>query len=417
MNASTIVIVGAGQAGALAAAELRQQGYAGRVVLIGEEAHAPYERPPLSKDVLLQPQTARCAIHGETFYIERNIELRLGAAVTALDAQARTVMLDSGESIAFDSLLLATGARVRRLPMLDALDTLGGPGASVHTLRTLDDAQRLVPVLQPGKRVLLVGAGVIGLELASSAVELGAQVAVIEQAPRAMARCAPPVLTEALCDLHRARGEALHLGSPLAAAARENGEIVLTLEDGTRVAGDAVIYGIGVVPETTLAQAAGLRVDNGIVIDAQCRTSCAHIYAAGDAASQWDAASGRHQRRETWENANRQAQTAARAMLGLAPEAEQAHEADWFWTDQCGLNIQFAGDMAAPEWLARGSLAAPPCVLFGLDGEGALVGAITVNQGRDMRSAKALIGKRARIARETLADPAQNLRNLAREFA
>jgi 3-phenylpropionate/trans-cinnamate dioxygenase ferredoxin reductase subunit len=408
MNASTIVIVGAGQAGALAAAELRQQGYAGRLVLIGEEAHAPYERPPLSKDVLLQPQTARCAIHGEGFYAEQNIELKLRVAVTALNAHARTIALANGESIVFDELLLATGARVRRLPMLDAL------GDNVHTLRTLDDAQRLLPVLQAGKRVLLVGAGVIGLELASSAVDLGAQVTVIEQAPRAMARCAPPLLTEHLCDVHRSRGVVLHLGAPLAAATRENGAIVLTLEDGTRITGDALIYGIGVEPETALAQAAGLHVDNGIVIDAQCRTSHAHIYAAGDAASQWDEASGRHQRRETWENANHQAQTAARAMLGLAPDVL---EADWFWTDQCGLNIQFAGDMAAPEWLARGTLDAPPCVLFGLDGEGALVGAITVNQGRDMRSAKALIGKRARISRETLANPAQNLRNLAREFA
>ncbi|MBB2931724.1 3-phenylpropionate/cinnamic acid dioxygenase ferredoxin--NAD(+) reductase subunit [Paraburkholderia silvatlantica] len=408
MNASTIVIVGAGQAGALAAAELRQQGYAGRVVLIGEETHAPYERPPLSKDLLLQPQTARCAIHGEGYYAEHNIELKLGVAVTALDAQARVVVLANGESIAFDALLLATGARVRRLPMLDAL------GERVYTLRTLEDAQRLLPVLEPSKRVLLVGAGVIGLELASSAVDLGAQVTVIEQAPRAMARCAPPLLAGHLCNVHRARGVRLHLGSPLASAARENSELVLTLEDGTRITGDAVIYGIGVEPETTLAQAAGLRVDNGIAIDAQCRTSHMHIYAAGDAASQWDEASGRHQRRETWENANRQAQTAARAMLGVETEA---WEAAWFWTDQCGLNIQFAGDMAAPEWLVRGSLEAPPCVLFGLDGEGALVGAITVNQGRDMRSAKALIGKRARIARETLADPAQNLRNLAREFA
>ncbi|MEM5399357.1 MULTISPECIES: 3-phenylpropionate/cinnamic acid dioxygenase ferredoxin--NAD(+) reductase subunit [Paraburkholderia] len=408
MNASTIVIVGAGQTGALAAAELRQQGYAGRVVLIGEEAHAPYERPPLSKDVLLQPQTARCAIHGEGYYTEQNIELKLGVAVTALDAQARVVTLSNGESIAFDELLLATGARVRRLPMLDAL------GENVYTLRTLEDAQRLLPVLQRGKRVLLVGAGVIGLELASSAVDLGAAVTVIEQAPRAMARCAPPLLTGHLCDVHRARGVTLHLGSPLASAIRDNGELVLTLEDGTRLTGDAVIYGIGVEPETTLARAAGLQIDNGIVIDARCRTSHAHIYAAGDAASQWIEASGRYERRETWENANRQAQTAARAMLGLEPEA---WEAAWFWTDQCGLNIQFAGDMAAPEWLARGSLEAPPCVLFGLDDAGALVGAITVNQGRDMRSARALIGKRARIAREILADPAQNLRNLAREFA
>lgn len=407
MNASTIVIVGAGQAGASAAAELRRQGHAGRVVLIGDEPHAPYERPPLSKDVLLQPDTARCAIHAEDFYARHAIELRLGATVAALDPHARTVRLHDGETIPFYQLLLATGARARRLPLLDAL------GEDVHTLRTLDDARRLQAVLRPGRRVLLVGAGVIGLELASSAIDLGAQVTVIEQAPLAMQRCSPPALSQHLCDMHRARGVVLHLGVPLESATRESGEIVLTLRDGTRIAGDAVVYGVGVEPDTALARMAGLEVDNGIVIDAQCRTSQPHIYAAGDVASQRDDANGRAVRQETWENANRQAVTAARAMLDLEPEADTA---PWFWTDQCGLNIQFAGDMAAPEWLARGSLDAPPCVLFGLDAEGAVVGAITVNQGRDMRSAKALIEKRARIARETLADPARNLRDLAREI-
>jgi 3-phenylpropionate/trans-cinnamate dioxygenase ferredoxin reductase component len=405
MNASTIAIVGAGQAGATAAAELRRQGYAGRVVLIGDEPHAPYERPPLSKDVLLQPDTARCAIHADDFYAQQSIELRLGVPVAGLDPHTRTLTLEDGATIVFDKLLLATGARVRRLPLLDAL------GDGVYTLRTLEDARRLQAVLKPGCRVLLVGAGVIGLELASSAVDLGARVTVIEQAARAMARCSPSVLSEHLCNVHRARGVALHLGVPLVAAAREGGEIVLTLQDGTRLAGDAVIYGIGVEPDTALAHMAGLDIDNGIVVDAQCRTSHAEIYAAGDAACRRDA-NGRPVREETWENANRQAVTAARAMLGLAPDSA---DAPWFWTDQCGLNIQFAGDMAAPEWLARGTLAAPPCVLFGLDGEGAVVGAITVNQGRDMRSAKALIGKRARIERGVLADCTRNLRDLARE--
>ncbi|WER46282.1 FAD-dependent oxidoreductase [Cupriavidus sp. WKF15] len=406
MTASTIVIVGAGQAGAVAAAELRQQGFAGRLVLVGEEPHVPYERPPLSKDVLLQPDTARCTIHADGFYAQHGIELRLGIAVTSIDKDARTVTLGNGETIAFDSLLLATGARVRRLPMLDAL------GDGVHTLRTLDDARRLLPVLRPGQRVLLVGAGVIGLELASSATDLGAQATVIEQAPLAMMRCSPPVLNRHLCEVHRARGVVLHLGVPLAQAAREDGDIVLTLQDGTRIAGDAVVYGIGVEPETTLARAAGLAVDNGIVVDAQCRTSAAGIYAAGDVTSQWHADSDCHVRRETWENANQQAVTAARAMLGLAP-VESA--APWFWTDQCGLNIQFAGDPAAQEWIVRGALDQPPCMLFGLDAEGALAAAIAVNQGRDIRNAKTLIGKRARVDRDVLADPAQNLRTLARD--
>lgn len=408
MNASTIVIVGAGEAGAIAAAELRQQRFEGRIVLIGDEPHAPYERPPLSKDVLLKPDAARCAIHADDFYATHAIELKLGVAVDAIDASARTVTLKSGETLAYDRLLLATGARVRRLPMLDAL------GEHVHTLRTLDDAHRLRPALQPGRRLLVVGAGVIGLELASSATDLGAHVTVVEQAPLAMMRCSPPVLNRHLCDVHRARGVVLHLGTALEGAQRVNGEIVLTLRNGadtTRIAGDAVIYGIGVEPDIALAQRAGLDVDNGIVIDAQCRTSDPHIYAAGDVASRWDAESRRHLRRETWENAKDEAVTAARAMLGIA---QQAPAVPWFWTDQCGLNVQFAGDMAAPEWIVRGSLDAPPCMLFGVDREGALVAAITVNQGRDMRSAKELIAKHARIAHDVLADPQQNLRTLAR---
>ena len=186
---------------------------------------------------------------------------------------------------------------------------------------------------------------------------------------------------------------------------------MLTLKNGTRIAGDAVIYGIGVEPDTALAQAAGLDVNNGIVINAQCRTSNPHVYAAGDVASQWNDASGRTLRRETWENAKDQAVTAARTMLGIEPEANAV---PWFWTDQCGLNVQFAGDMAAPEWIARGSLDAPPCMLFGVDHEGALVAAITVNQGRDMRSAKELIARRAPLARAVLADPQQHLRALPR---
>ncbi|NML34158.1 3-phenylpropionate/cinnamic acid dioxygenase ferredoxin--NAD(+) reductase subunit [Paraburkholderia antibiotica] len=406
MNRSVYVIVGAGQAGANAAAELRRQGFDGRVLLLGDEAHAPYERPPLSKDVLLRAASTRCAVHADGFYDEHAIELRLGASVTTLDPHARTVTLANRESIAYDKLLLTTGARARRLPLLDAL------GANVHTLRTLDDAHRLAGELQPGRRVLLVGAGVIGLELASSAVDLGAQVTVIEAAASAMGRCAPPLVSEFLCDLHRRRGVAFHFGASLARATRENGEIVLHLQDGTRIAGDAVIYGIGAQPDIALAQTAGLEIDNGIVVDEQCRTSDPHIYAAGDVASRRHAGSGLYRRHETWENAQKQGSAAARAMLGLAPDAEAA---PWFWTDQCGLNVQFVGDMAASDWLVRGQLDGSPCVLLGLDEEGALVGAITIELGREMRSARQLVEQRATLAREVWLDPQQTLRALAKK--
>ena len=405
MNRSVYVIVGAGQAGANAAAELRRQGFDGRVVLLGDEPHAPYERPPLSKDVLLRPGQTRCAVHAEDFYEQQGIELKVGVPVSGVDPQTRSLTLSNGETLAYDKLLLTTGARARRLPLLDAL------AENVHTLRTLDDARKLAGELQPGRRILLVGAGVIGLELASSAVDLGAYVTVIETAPSAMGRCAPPLLSQFLCGVHRQRGVTLHFGATLVSASRESGDIVLCLSDGTRIVGDAVIYGIGVEPDTALAKDAGLAIDNGIVIDEQCRTSAPHIYAAGDVASRRDATSGHHLRRETWENAQNQGVAAARSMLGMPLDSEAA---PWFWTDQCGFNVQFVGNMGAPEWIVRGQLDAPPCVLFGLDEEGALVGAITINLGRDMRSARELVNHRAKLARELLLDPQQALRALAK---
>jgi len=408
MTTATYVIVGAGQAGANAAAELRRNGFDGRIVLIGDEPYVPYERPPLSKDVLLRPAETRCAIHPDDFYAQQRIELKLGVKAAALDTDAHTLTLDDGETLVWDKLLLATGARVRRLPLLDSL------GDNVYTLRTLDDARALQAVLKAGSRVAVVGAGVIGLELASSAVDLGAQVTVIEQAPLAMMRCSPPVLNEHLCAVHRARGVAIHLGASVDAAVRANGAIVLALGDGTRIEADIVVYGIGVVPDTELAQRAGLAVDNGIVTDARCSTSHPDVYAAGDVASQWQDPAGQHLRRETWESANLQAATAARAMRGIEPDAPPV---PWFWTDQCGLNVQFAGDVTAPEWIVRGRLDSPPAVLFGLDRDGTLIGGITINQGRDMRSVKDLIAGRARLARNELADPAFNLRNAAKALA
>jgi 3-phenylpropionate/trans-cinnamate dioxygenase ferredoxin reductase subunit len=403
MNEPIFVIVGAGQAGAMAAAELRQNGFDGRVVLIGDESHAPYERPPLSKDVLLQPETARCQLFPDGFYEERNIEVRLGTRVSAIDVVARHISLADGETLPFDKLLLATGAQVRRLPLLDQLVD------DVYTLRTLDDARELQSVMKPGRRIVLVGGGVIGLELASSAIDLGAHVTVVEQAPMVMGRCSPGILNEYLCNAHRERGVVLHLGVALTHACRENVEIVVTLADGSRVTGDAVIFGIGVEPDTRLASAAGLGVDNGILIDENCRTSHPAIYAAGDATSQWDRLTHRFHRRETWENAKNQAIAAARAMMGIEPAAEAG--VPWFWTDQCGMNIQFAGDMAAAQWIVRGEMDESRFMLFGLN-DGALVAAITVNQAREMRSAKMLVDKRARLAAEVWRDPQQALRAL-----
>lgn len=404
MSAAGIVIVGAGLAGAMAAAELRQHGYAGPLTLVGAEPHLPYDRPPLSKDVLLQADMPSCRLFPDGFFAERDITLRLGVAARALDADAGQLTLDNGETLAFAQLLLATGARARRLPLLDAL------GADLcHTLRTLDDAERLRAVLRPGLRVLLVGGGVIGMELAASVTERGAQAVVIECGDSIMARCAPPPLRDWLTAQHRQRGVQLHLGRAVREARRDGQTLTLTLDNGDTLSGDLLVYGVGAEPDTALAEQAGLRVAGGIVIDADSRTSHPRIFAAGDACCQLDA-HGQPQRRETWESAKNQALAAVHAMLGLPTPR---FDPPWFWTDQYGVNLQFAGDMRAPDWLLRGSLDDARAVWFGLD-QGELIAAISINQGRDMRSLRQLIARRARQPAEVWQDPTRSLRELAR---
>lgn len=406
MNQPTFVIVGAGQAGARAAIELRRQRFDGRILVIGDEPHRPYERPPLSKQVLCNPDERPPGIFPQDFEREARIELMAGVAVRALDARTHKLILADGREIDYDKLLLATGARARRLPLLDAL----GPG--VHRLRTLDEARLLANSLRGGPRVAIVGGGVIGLEVAASAVELGVAVTVIEQADGVMARNAPAVLSRFLEGVHRQRGVHIHTGHRLADARREGDVYTLVLDDGTQVQAETVVYGVGAEPNVELARDAGLAVGNGIVVDANCRTSDADVFAAGDNACQWDASAGRHIRRETWESANRQAETAASAMLGHSPAPVGV---PWFWTDQYGMNIQFAGDMQAPTWIVRGTLGDPAFVLCGLQGE-TLVGAVTVNRGQDMRSLKELIAMGASIEPEVLADDTQSLRTLAKHL-
>lgn len=409
MQTPHIVIIGGGQAGATAAAELRRRDFAGQITLVGEEPHLPYERPPLSKDALLDPDNVQLNLHSASFYNEQNISLKLGIRAEAIDAQQGCVTLSNGETLRYDSLLLATGAQARRLPELDAL------GSVSHVLRTLDDANRIRAQLNPGSHVLVVGAGVIGLELASSLVALGATVELIDPASRIMSRNAPEILSQYLQTVHEARGVRFHLGTQVSKARLdEEQKVALTLSNGQQLQGDLLIYGVGVTIDTRLADSAGLHTEQGaIVIDEYGRSSQPAIYAAGDTTVQIGL-DGRWQRQETWENANRQACMAVCHMLDQEPA--QASPA-WFWTDQCDLNIQFAADMAAAHWIVRGNLDTPPFALIGLDPEGAICGAITVNQGRDMRPLKELIEHRAVLPLEVWTDPSQNLRNLAKQVA
>lgn len=406
-NVNNIVIVGAGQAGASAILELRGNKYEGKITLIGDESHLPYERPPLSKDVILKPEETKIEILSEQKLADLGVETIRGNGVAKINAEAKTVELLNGDVVAYDKLLLATGGAARRLPNFDAL------GKHVYTLRNLEDSQALVPVLQAGRRIILIGGGVIGLELASSARYKDCQVTVIEMGPMVMGRCSPQIMSEFLLEQHRQNQVDVRLETKIADCRLDGEEVVVTLEGGEELRADAVVYGIGIVPNAQLAVDAGLDVDVAIKVNEHCQTSNADIYAAGDVATQLRDC-GNHRRVETWENANLQAGIFARHVMGVEhPKANPA----WFWTDQLNINFQFVGDMAAAEWHIRGEMDAAKgadnsFVMYGVT-DGQIVGGITVNAAKEMRHLKKMISKNTAFDVEEHLDIAQDLRKIA----
>ncbi len=406
-NVNNIVIVGAGQAGASAILELRGNKYEGKITLIGDESHLPYERPPLSKDVILKPEETKIEILSEQKLADLGVETIRGNGVMKINAEAKTVELLNGDVVAYDKLLLATGGAARRLPNFDAL------GKHVYTLRNLEDSQALVPVLQAGRRIILIGGGVIGLELASSARYKDCQVTVIEMGPMVMGRCSPQILSEFLLEQHRQNQVDVRLETKITDCRLDGEEVVVTLEGGEELRADAVVYGIGIVPNAQLAVDTGLDVDVAIKVNEHCQTSNADIYAAGDVATQLRDC-GNHRRVETWENANLQAGIFARHVMGVEhPKANPA----WFWTDQLNINFQFVGDMAAAEWHIRGEMDAAKgadnsFVMYGVT-DGQIVGGITVNAAKEMRHLKKMISKNTAFNVEKHLDIAQDLRKIA----
>lgn len=407
-NIETIVIVGAGQAGASAILELRGNKYEGKIILVGDEKHLPYERPPLSKDVILKPEETKIEILSEEKLADLGVEVIRGNGVAKINPEQHSIELQNGDVIAYDKLLLATGGAARRLPNFDAL------GKHVYTLRNLEDSQALVPVLQAGRRLILIGGGVIGLELASSARFKDCEVTVIEMGPMVMGRTSPAILSQFLLEQHRAKGIDVRLSTSISDCKLDGEEIVVTLADGEELRADAVVYGIGIVPNAQLAIAAGLAADVAIQVNENCQTSNADIYAAGDVATQLRDC-GNHRRVETWENANLQAGIFARHIMGVEhPVANPA----WFWTDQLDINFQFVGDMAAAEWQIRGEIDSAKgsdssFVMFGVT-DGIIVGGITVNAAKDMRHLKKLISKNAIFEADKYLDLSQDLRKLVK---
>lgn len=330
-----IVIVGGGQAGASAAAQLRALEFNGAITLVGEEPTLPYQRPPLSKKYLLgQLDLERLLIKPKAFYDSNDIELRLGVEVAALEREERSLNLSDGTRIAWDRLLLATGTKARSLP-----PQFGNGFDNIRTIRTLADVDALAPVMATAKRVLVVGGGYIGLELASAARQLGLDTTVVEAADRILQRVAAEATSTRVAELHRSHNVEIREGVTLEKLeAQGDDSCRATLGDGTELAADLVVVGIGVVPVTGLAEAAGLEISNGIAVDQFCRTSDDRIFAAGDCASfPWR---GRRIRLESVQNAIEQAEAAAANMIGHQTSYEPV---PWFWSDQFDAKLQIAG--------------------------------------------------------------------------
>jgi 3-phenylpropionate/trans-cinnamate dioxygenase ferredoxin reductase subunit len=402
-----IVIAGAGHAGGSAAAMLRQLGWTGAITLVGEEPLPPYQRPPLSKAWLKGEATAESlALRPPKFYADATIDLRLGIRVTGMDRAAKTVALSDGATLAYDFLILALGARARRLPLPGV--ELGG----VLELRSAADADRLKAALQPGANLAVIGGGYIGLEAAASARALGAEVIIIERESRVLARVACPILSEFFQDFHRAQGVAIEVDAQVAALEGVNGQITgVRLGDGRVIPCDAALIGVGAVANDDLAREAGLTCQNGIVVDLAARTDDPAIFAIGDCTSRPLPLYARIGRLESVPNALEQAKQAAAMICGKPPPAP---EVPWFWSDQYDLRLQIAGmPFDTSEIVVRGDVAAGKFALFHLQPDGTVQAVEAVNAAPEFMGGRRIIAKRKRLTRARIEDMSISMQELA----
>ncbi|KJS53567.1 pyridine nucleotide-disulfide oxidoreductase [Streptomyces rubellomurinus subsp. indigoferus] len=395
-----IVVVGASLGGAKAAQALREAGYEGGIVLIGEEHERPYERPPLSKGFLLGKEPReKIYVHPPQWYAEHDVTLRLGTPVVSIDPAAHTVTLADDGEVAYSKLLLTTGSVPRQLPV---------PGADqdgVLYLRRVEDSERIKAVLRPGARIAVIGAGWIGLEVAAAARSAGAHVTVLEAAELPLLRVLGREVAEVFADLHRDHGVDLRFGTQVAELTGTGGTVNgVRLGDGTLVDADAVVVGIGISPATALAEAAGLTVDNGIKTDQHLRTSDPDVYAAGDVANAFHPLFGTHLRVEHWANAVNQPQTAARAMLG---EDAVYDRVPYFFSDQYDLGLEYLGYVAPGDYdqvVFRGDRAGREFIAFWLSGGRVLAG-MNVNVWDVTDPIRELVRSQRVVDPARLADP------------
>jgi 3-phenylpropionate/trans-cinnamate dioxygenase ferredoxin reductase subunit len=399
------VIIGASLAGAKAAQTLRDEGFDGRIALIGEEPVRPYERPPLSKDYLQGKVEADVAfVHDPAYYDKHDIDLRLATPVRRLEPAGREVVLASGERLGYDAVLLATGATPRRLAVP------GADLAGVHYLRTLTDAERLRTAIAGTSRVVVIGAGWIGCEVAASARQQGADVALVELGRLPLERVLGPELGAFYRDVHADQGVELHFGVGIEALRGGDRVEEVRLTDGTVLAADVVVAGVGVAPRVELAEAAGLALDNGVVTDEYLAASAAGVFAAGDVASAWHPLFGRRIRLEHWSSALNQGPAAARSMLGSRTPYDQI---PYFYSDQYDVGMEYSG--YAPGWdqvVFRGDPAGREFIAFWLTG-GRVVAGMNVNVWDVADSIAALVAAGGRADLSRLLDPDVELATLA----
>jgi 3-phenylpropionate/trans-cinnamate dioxygenase ferredoxin reductase subunit len=394
------VIVGASLAGAKAAETLREEGFDGQIVLIGEEDERPYERPSLSKDYLLgKAERETIYVHPQAWYADHGVDLRLGTLVTGVDPLAHEVTLADGSRIGYGKLLLATGSAPRRLPLS------GADAEGVLYLRRVADSDRIRATLQTATRIVVIGAGWIGLETAAAARSAGVEVTVLEAAELPLLRVLGREVAKSFAGLHREHGVDLRFGVQVAEITESGGQADgVRLADGSHIPADAVVVGIGITPNSQLAEAARLEVGNGIVVDAGLRSSDPDIYAAGDVANSYHPMLGRHIRVEHWANALNQPQAAARAMLGQDVAYDRV---PYFYTDQYDLGMEYAGYVEPGGYdrvVFRGDLEGREFIAFWLRGDRVLAG-MNVNIWDVNEVIQAIVRGGRTVDASRLADP------------